>query len=107
MRNDAVGLLRSCVCDYEHMTETFFACDLRGLPLERGICKIIKRLSATRADRMRVASHIEALPAADDPAIILLKTAALPLLRLAIHDYSLLIELFEEIKPRAGEWRKC
>jgi hypothetical protein len=40
MRNDAAWLLRGCVLDYERMTETFFDCDLRGLPLERGIRKL-------------------------------------------------------------------
>lgn len=106
MRADAAGFLRRCVRDYECMTETFFACDLRGLPLERGIRKIIKCLGETRADHVRVADHIEKLPLSDDPAIIILKTAALPLLRLAIHDYALLIELFEQIRPRANEWRQ-
>jgi hypothetical protein len=32
MRKDAAGLLRGCIKNYENMTETFFACDLRGLP---------------------------------------------------------------------------
>jgi hypothetical protein len=50
MRNDAAWLLRGCVLDYERMTETFFDCDLRGLPLERGIRKIIKRIASVAKD---------------------------------------------------------
>jgi hypothetical protein len=55
---------------------------------------------------VRVADHIDAVQTSDDPAIIILKRAAVPLLRLAIHDYALLIELFEQIRPRAKEWRQ-
>jgi hypothetical protein len=89
---DAARLLRGCIANYEFMTETFFACDLRGLPLDLGIDKIIKRLREGRAS-------IQALLLSGD------KTAA-PLLRLAAHDYTLLIELFEQIRPRASEWRQ-
>jgi len=89
---DAARLLRGCIANYEQMTETFFACDLRGLPLDRGIDRIIKRLREGRAS-------IEAL-------LLSGEAAAAPLLRLAAHDYALLIELFEQIGPRASEWRQ-
>lgn len=98
LKRDMRHLLSGSVRDFEFMTEVFFECDLHGKELWQGVAEVVARFARTLETLSVIAAAIGAQPEGAPSRL-----GVLPLLRLVMRDYDLLISFFEAYAPSVKE----